>query len=149
MSVYTATFEATSISGAITILQVTAASDAVVKVTGAWCTQSGSTTSATQRIQVLRKTGTATGLTTVTARPVGIGEVAFGGSAGSAATGEGTDGVVLVAEAFNWLAGWRWTAASDKEGLIVPPSGIIALKFPAAPGAAQSVTAGFVFEEIG
>jgi hypothetical protein len=149
MSVYTITMEAQSISTAITILQLTAASDAVVKVTGAWVTQSGSTTSATQRVQLLRKSTAATGTTAVTARPAGIGEVAFGGSAGHTATGEGTDGVVYIAEAFNWLAGWRWTAASDKEALIVPPSGVVAIKFPAAPTSAQTVTAGMIFEEIG
>lgn len=150
MSVYTVKFEAVSVSGAITILQLTAASDAVVKVTGAWCTQSGSTTSATQRIQLLRKTASATSSTgALTATPVGPNEVAFGGSVGHVYGGEGTDGVVLIAEAFNWLAGWRWTAPSDKEAIVVVPSGLIALKFPAAPGSAQNVTAGFVFEEIG
>lgn len=151
MSVYTVKFEAVSVSTAITILQLTAASDAVVRVTGAWCNQSGSTTSASQRIQLLRKTVTAaTSTGALTPTPTAPGEVAFGGSVGHVYTGgEGTDGVVLIADGFNWLAGWRWTASDVGEAIVVPPSGLIALKFPVAPGAAQNVTAGFVFEEIG
>jgi hypothetical protein len=136
-----------SISTAITIVEITAPSTAVLVIHRAWCEQSGSTTSAMNRIQILRKSATITG----TASPPSI--LALDGSASASstakwkATAEGTDGNVLIEDSYNVLNGWLYLPVPE-ERIIVPPSGIIALKFPAAP-ANSSYSYGMVFEELG
>lgn len=142
--VYSAIMEAQTVSTAITILQVTAAATHSLRIHRAWVT-STSTTSAGQRIQLLRKSATAT-VTAVTPLPLG-NYLAVTSSAGRNASAEGTDGNILIADNFNVVNGWLYLPVPE-ERIIVPPSGIIALKFPAAPTSA-TFTAGFIFEEIG
>jgi hypothetical protein len=48
------------------------------------------------------------------------------------ATAEGTDGVIEQDDTFNVLAGYLYLPVPE-ERIWVPPSGIIALKFPATP----------------
>ena len=144
---YTVHGDAQTISTAITLLEVTAPSTAILKVYRAWVEQSSVTTSTTTRIRLLRKTGTITG----TASPPTPTAVDASASSGVTvkwiATAEGTDGNILIEEAFNFLNGWVWLPVPE-ERIIVPPSGIIALKFPAAPTSA-SWTFGMDYEEIG
>jgi hypothetical protein len=102
---YTVVGEAQTISTAITIIEVTAPSTAVLKLIRAWANQHSVTTSAGFRIQLLRKTGTITG----TASP---------------------------------------PTPRPNSHFYVPPSGIIALKFPAAPTSA-SWTFGMEWDEFG
>ena len=149
--VYSAYMEAVSVSGAITLVQVKAGSTHIVRILRAWCSQSSTTTSARQRIQVLRKSAAAT-VTSFTPKPLNGSQAAkaVGGTSatGHTASGEGTDGDVLFTDAFDLVTGWEkvWI---PEERIIVPAGGIIALKFPAAPGGATTITAGFDFDEIG
>lgn len=145
---YTVLAEAQTISTAITILELTAASTAALELYRAWISQGGSTTSAMARIQILRKSGTITGTATPpTANPLEVGMPAFGGTVKWKATAEGTDGAVIYSDSFNVLNGWLWLPVPE-ERIMVPPSGIIALKFPAAP-ASHAFTYGLSFREIG
>jgi hypothetical protein len=134
-----------SVSTAITILQVTAPSTAALEILEAWV-DFATTTSGSQRVQFLRKTATATGLTSVT--PVAYSAATVSATAGRTATGEGTDGAVLVSRIPNVINGWYYLPTPDNQ-IIVPPSGIIAIKFPTAPGSAMNVTAGIVWGEKG
>ena len=150
--VYSAYMNAVSVSTAITIVQVKAGSSRSLALLRAWCTQSNLTTSSQQRIQVLRKTAAAT-VTSFTPIKLAGGaptaDAAGGTSAtGTNASGEGTDGDVLIPDTFNILNGWLWVPTPE-ERIVVPAAGIVALKFPAAPGAALTVTAGFIFGELG
>ena len=139
--------DAETVATAITILEVTAPSTAVIKVYRAWVEQSSVTTSTTTRIRILRKTATITGTASPpTPAPVDA-SAASGATVKWIATAEGTDGTVIHEEAFNYLNGWVWLPVPE-ERIIVPPSGIIALKFPAAPTSA-SWTFGMSYEEIG
>ena len=145
---YTVHGDAQAVSTAITILEVTAPSTAVLEIKRACVEQSSVTTSAQARIRLLRKTGTITG----TASPPSAIPIDAAASSGVTikwiATAEGTDGNVIYEENFNILNGWLWVPASAMERIIVPPSGLIALKFPAAPTSANW-TFGFVWVEIG
>lgn len=144
---YTVHGDAQTISTAITALEVTAPATAILKVYRCWMEQSSVATSTTTRIRLLRKTGTITGTgSPPTPTPVDA-SAASGATVKWVATVEGTDGNVLIEEAFNYLNGWVWLPVPE-ERIIVPPSGIIALKFPAAPTSAVW-TFGMDYEEIG
>lgn len=149
--IYTAYMNAVSVSGAITLVQLKPVTTSLVLLR-AWVSQSGSTTSTQQRIQINRKSAAAT-VTSFTPIIVGGSDQAakaVGGTSatGTNASGEGTDTDVLIADVFNILNGWLWIPTPE-ERITVPAGGFIGLKFPAAPGAALTVTAGFVFAELG
>lgn len=139
-----------AITGAVTLVQIVAGSVGIIKIHRAWCSQSSTTTSAQKRIQLLRKSAAAT-VTSFTPVLLDTEDAAADSVGGTSATGhtataEGTDGTVLIEDVFNVLSGWLYLPVPE-ERPIVPPSGIIALKFPAA--STLTVTAGIVYEEIG
>ena len=140
----------TSVSAAITLVQIKASSSQPLQLIEARCTQSGSTTSAMQRIQILRKTAAAT--VTSTTPLLEVATVPAAGAAGGAsatgvnASAEGTDGDILVDWDFNVLQGFLWQPVLE-DRIWVPVSGIIALKFPGAPGSALTVDAQLKFIE--
>lgn len=123
-----------TVSTAITVLELTAASGQPLEIMRAWATQVSVTTSAQCDVAVLRKTGTITG----TASPPSPVELGGGGDSSASftvkhiATGEGTDGDILYGEGVNSLNGFLWVPTPE-ERPIVPGSGIIALKFITAP----------------
>jgi hypothetical protein len=134
---YTVHADAQTISTAITILELTAPATGMLEIVRAWCQQSSTTTSNQVRIQLLRKSGTITGTATPpSAVPHQVGQQAWDGTVKWKATAEGTDGVIPLEENFNILNGWLYLPVPD-ERVWVPPSGIIALKFPAAPPSAS------------
>lgn len=151
--IFSVVAEDQNVSTAITILELTAPATAIVEILRAWCNVSGGTaavTSAILRMQLLRKTGTITG----TASPPTIrgfdGGAAVGSTVKWKATAEGTDGNILDSEGFNVLSGgYLWVPTTQRNRIIIPPSGLIALKFPAAPAANLNFTFGFEFEEVG
>lgn len=148
---YTVVTEAQTIATAITVLEVTLPATAIGRFYRAWLKQTGVAAQTRFRVQILRKTATITGTASPpTPRPKMVGFAASGCTVKHVATAEGTDGVILDSEAEDHLYGWEWRGGSDndKSGLWVPPSGIIAIKFPAAPTSA-SWTCGFEYEEIG
>lgn len=146
--VYTVHGDAQAVSTAITILEVTAPSSGCLEIIRAWVSQSSSTSSAQARIQLLRKAGTITGTASPpTPVPTQVGQAASGVTVKWKATVEGTDGVIPVDDAFNILSGWLWLPVPE-ERIWVPPSGIIALKFPSAPTSANW-TFGIGYKEYG
>lgn len=121
-----------AVSTAITILQVTAPSTMTLEIIRAWVTQSTSTTSAQADVILVRKTATATGGTSITPVKLESGDPSPTFTAVRTATGEGTDGDIVAGEGFNVLNGWLYVPVPE-ERIKVPPSGILALKFPSAP----------------
>ena len=148
---YTVALVAQAVTGGITLVQVKAGANRRVAITRAWCSQSNQTTSAQQRIQVVRKTAaaTVTSSTPLLVNSITAAAEAVGGAAatGVNATAEGTDGDVLVHDVFNVLNGWIWIPTPEERPIVLP-AGIIALKFPAAPGSSMTVSAGFNFYEF-
>jgi len=139
--------DAQTVSTAITLLEITAPATAALMISKIWVNQSSVTTSAQTRIRILRKTATITG-TAAAPTPVPLGsDSASGTTVKWLATVEGTDGNVVVEDSFNYLNGYIWQAISPDMRMVVAPSTILAIKFPAAPSSA-TFTFGMEFEEI-
>ncbi len=140
---------AVTISTAITIMQIKAGAAYPLWLVRATLTQKGSVTSAQERVQIVRKTAAAT-VTSVAALLFDGDDVAAKAVNGTTATGitasgEGTDGDILVDRGFNVLNGFEWVATS-LDAIFVPAAGFIALKFPTAP-ASQVWSAQMFFVE--
>ncbi len=139
-----------SISTAITVIQIKAGASAL-EILRASIGQKGSTTSAIERIGLVRKSAAAT-VTSATPLKLNPGDqaaLAVGGTSATGITGtvEGTDTDILVDECFNIVNGaWTWLPTPD-ERIRVPQGGIIALKFLTAP-AAQTWYASVKFREL-
>ena len=149
--VYVVTMDAVSVSGAISLIQLKAGSAAGLEIISASIAQSGSTTSAMQRVQILRKSAaaTVTTFTPILLNPNDAAAKAVGGTSatGTNASAEGTDSDILVDDCFNVLNGWSYIPVPE-ERIQVAPAGICALKFPAAPGSALVITARVCFREL-
>lgn len=145
---YSFSFDNQAVSTAITIIEVTAPSTAILEIIRAWVTVGTSAVaSAMNRVELLRKTATITG----TATPPSIIPLAADGASGSTqkwkASAEGTDGNIVYPDNFNTLNGWLYFPVPE-ERVIVPPSGIIAIKFSGAPTSAN-YSAGIIWRELG
>ena len=149
--IYVVNMTAVSVSGAVTLIQVKAGANSGLEIVRASVSQSGSTTSTMQRVQVLRKTGaaTVTSFTPLLMNPNDSAAQAVGGTSatGTNASAEGTDGDILVNECFNIVGGWLYLPVPEERPQVIP-AGIIGLKFPAAPGSALTITAQIVFREF-
>ena len=139
--------DAQTVATAITLLELTAPATAIEILMRWFIDQSSVTTSTTTRGRLLRKTATITGTASPpTPAPRGA-DAASGATVKWIATAEGTDGTVVDEDGFNYLNGWT-IVPGPLEQPIVPPSGIIALKFPAAPTSA-SWSFGKTHQELG
>jgi hypothetical protein len=145
--VYSYSAQAQTVSTAITILELTAPSTAVLRLIRAWIS-ANTTTAAAINPQILRKSVACTGTASPpTPRPIDA-SAASGVAQRWKATAEGTAGDILYSEFARADGGpWIWLPLPD-ERIIVPPSGIIALKFATAP-ASNSFDFGFIYEELG
>jgi hypothetical protein len=144
-NVYTVRQTAT-ISTAITIIQVVAASTKPLVLVRAWVTESASAAAAQAGIEIVRKSaaGTTTAVTPVPVRP-SQGTASF--TAGHNASAEGTVTDVHDGEGMNVVNGWLWLATPDEQ-IVVPASGILGVRFAAAP-ASQTWRYGMTVVEIG
>lgn len=139
--------DAQTVSTAITVLEVAAPSTAVLIVHRAWIAAL-TTTAGAARWRILRKSGSITG-TAAPPTPAPIdASAASGATVKWLATNEGTDGTVLWESVFRLDGGEGLYLPVPEERIIVPPSGIIAIKFPAAP-TSNSYTFGMMYEELG
>jgi hypothetical protein len=139
--------EAVSVSTAISLVEFTAPSDAIVVLLEAWIAQEASEVSTQEVAQILRKSAAGTGTGSPTAKLLQGSDAAFGGTVRVQMTAEGTPTDSLIREGFNILNGWSYRPIPESR-IYVAPSGILALKFPVAPAAA-TFTAGMIFMEIG
>lgn len=147
---YVARQSTANLDTAATFLQLTAHTNRVLVVEHAWLEQTSSTTSANAALEIVRKTVAAsTGLSSIT--PVSLERASvtpgFTAIAGEA-TAEGTDGEIVLEEGFNVLNGWGLPPAMAGK-IVVPASGIIALKFTVALPASTTAKYGMVVREIG
>lgn len=146
--VYSVNTAGQAISTAITILEVTAPSTAALEILEAYAS-SDANTDVMARIQLLRKTASITGAATPpTPVPYGA-DGASGVTVKWKATAEGTDGNVMRPDTFHMKSGWFWVPKNIRQRVIVPPSGIIAIKFPSATNVTGNWTFGIDWEELG
>lgn len=147
---YVVGFQRQTVATAITILQVKAGSKSPLELIRAGLSQKGSTTSAQESIQILRKTvgAAVTGATPALLNPndPAAGAASSSTGTGYVATSEGTDSTILLEDGFNVLNGWMFLPTPE-ERIYVPAGGILAMKFPTAP-ASQSWNAYMVFREF-
>lgn len=133
-----------------TLIQVKAGTASGLEIIRASVTQSGSTTSTMQRIQLLRKSAAAT-VTSFTPLLMSPNDAAAQAAGSTSATGtnasaEGTNGDILVNEAFNIVSGWLYLPVPE-ERIQVVPGGILGLTMPANISAAVW-TAQIIFREF-
>lgn len=135
------------LSASVNLMQVTAPSTMLLEIVRAWVMQSTSTTSAQTDVILVRKTVAASTGTTATPVELEPGGAAATFTAISAATTNGTDGDIMYGEGFNVLNGWLYVPVPE-ERIIVPPSGILSLKFPSTPPS-TTYRYGITLREIG
>lgn len=146
MRPYVARLDATAVTGAITLIQLTAPSTGSLVLLRAWCSQSSSASATQLPIQLVRASSAATA-TPFT--PIALNETdpAASSTAAVNATVEGTKGNVLIREAWDYLNGWLWLP-TPLEQITVKASGIVCLYLPVAPAASTTLQAGIVFGEV-
>jgi len=150
--VYIVSMTRVSVSAAITLIQIKAGATVPLQIIRLVASQTSSTTSAMQAIQLNRKSAAAT-VTSFTPLLTGpVTDPAASSVGGTAATGtnasaEGTDGAIVKQDVFNVLNGWQYLP-TPKEYVFVDAAGIIGLKFPVAPGSATTYTCDAVYEEL-
>jgi hypothetical protein len=151
--VYSIVLTRVSVSAAITLIQLATNASVPAQILRAGIWQSSSTTSTQQPAQLNRKSAAAT-VTSYTPGKLGPNTdpaaSSVGGTAatGTNATAEGTDTTILRQGVFNYLVGFEFVA-TPKDTMFVDVSSFLGLKLPVAPGAAVTVTADLVFEELG
>lgn len=152
--VYCVELTRVSVTAAITLIQIKAAASVPLQILRAEVNQSSSTTSTQQPVQLNRKSAaaTVTAFTPILQGPVNTDPAAsaVGGTSatGTNASAEGTDTTIVRQGVFNYLQGWLYLP-TPKEYLFVDGGGIVGLKLPVAPGAAVTLTADVVLEELG
>jgi hypothetical protein len=152
MRVYEVSMNNVAVTAAITLVQLKAGTASILRILRAWCSQSNLAASGQQAIEIVRKSGAAT-VTSFTPLLVDPGDAASNmvsstSGTGTNASAEGTDGDILYRDNFSVLNGWLWVPTPE-ERIIVAPSGIIGLKFPIAPSASMTTSAGFTVGEEG
>jgi hypothetical protein len=149
MRTYSTPIPSRAVSTAITLLQVIAGTNNGIRLIGGYIQQNPiSTPNQQQRIRLLRKTVAATMTNAIVPVPFSPSDSASFATAGDTASAEGTNGVVLLDDSFSVLTGWWWKPR-EEEFVEVKGGGIIALVFPAAPGAGFSWTGELVYQEFG
>lgn len=148
--VYVVRLVPTTISTAITVIQIATPATVMIEIIRAQLSQTTLTASGMMDVALLKKTAAAT-VTSFTPLPVREKDGAalcVGGTTatGTNASGEGTNGNVIHREAVNVLNGWFYIPAPD-ERPTVAPSSFIALTFLTAPTSA-SYTAEIKFREL-
>lgn len=153
-----------TLGGSVTLiwLQVMSAAPVVaLEILRAAASQSSSTTSTQQRVQINTQVSTFPTLTSQTPQKTKASDPASliaGGTAGAAGTcginasSEGAGAkTTLLPEVFNILNGWLWTATPRETFIETPqatPHGI-GVHFPATPPSATGWNAYVVYAELG
>lgn len=151
---YSAVFEAISVSAVQDFFELTAPSTAVVCVHEVHITQDAGETSEQLPIHLIRVPATVTsgsGGASVTPRKMMTGSPAAASTVErnntTVATTSGTL-EVLRRQGDNVLNGWHWVFTPETR-LWLAPSGVLVVRLATAPGAALTMSGEIVFEEVG
>jgi hypothetical protein len=152
--VYTASFQAISISAVQDVFEVAAPSTASVRLLSIRMGQSGTADFGDAEAEgvpwnITRYATSGSGGGTVTPVAHSPGDTAFGGTVERNNTTQGGTPTVILSSVWNIQTELLWLPTPEEQ-IIVAPSGIIALEFPVAPADALSTCYGSItFEEIG
>ena len=153
-----------TLGGSVTLIWyqvMTAAPVVALELIRAWASQTSSTTSNQQRVQINTQVSTFPTLTSQTpirtkasdpASLISGGTAGAAGTCGVNASAEGAGAkTVIIAEGFNILNGYLWTA-TPRETIIESPQSTahgLGLHFPATPPSATQWNAGVCYAELG
>lgn len=150
--IYTATMEQISVSALQDLFEITAPTDAIVKlheVKIAQATDFGDANEEILPIQLTRyATGGSGGTLNIAANPLEVGFPTKGSTVDRNNTTQGGTPTVIHADAFNTRTGWHYVPPPELRP-VISPGGILAVELPVAPGSAITMTASITFEEIG
>ena len=150
---YTASVGTVVVSAIQDLIEINAASDSVVIVHAIYLGQTSDVGDAAEEIlqvQISRTTGSAgSGGSTATARPMQVGDAAYGGGAiqfnNTTQAGSTT---VLHEDAFNIRVGWQYLPPPEQR-IIISPSGVLVIELPVQPSDEITMDISVVLEEIG
>ena len=153
MRTYSVSFNNISVASAITLIQIAAGANNSIRLIAGYIQQTGTTTNAQQRIQLIRKTAaaTVTSFTPVPFNPSDSASAAVGGAAltGVNASAEGTNAATpIYNDAFSLLTGWWWKPIPE-EYVEVKGGGIIGLVLPSLTTNPTVFTGELVYQEFG
>jgi len=150
-NVYSVTVNVSGVTIAKTLIQLVAGATTAIEILRASVTNTSVEASDTGEIILVRKTAAATVTSATPLLLVGIQAAAdaIGGAAltGTNASGEGTDGDILIREGFNVLSGMLYLPIPE-ERIIIPGAGIIGLKSNITL-ASVDLAAIIIFKELG
>lgn len=147
--IYSAGFQGIAISVATDdVFEIAAPSDATVRLLHAVIPQRSTETSDQIAVSIQRAGTSGSGGTVVTARPMSVGDAAFGGTCERNNTTQAVTLTLLHADSFNVLSGWYFLPPPEIR-IEVSPSGIIVFRFEDAPASSTNFEFTAYFEEIG
>lgn len=149
--IYTGVFEQVAVTAVQDLFELVAPSDAVVAVHALYLSQNtdvGDGEAEALPILIHRGSTSGSGGTTPTARPMNVGDAAFGGTLEVNNTSQSTEGNQILAIDWNIRAPLEivWTPETRP---ILSPSGRINVELQAAPTDSITCNGTLIFEEIG
>jgi hypothetical protein len=148
---YSAVFEQVAVTAAQDLFEINAPADAVVVLHSCVVTQSSEAADAqAEMLPVLFHLGSTSGSggTTPTARPLQLGDAAFGGTVEVNNTTQSTEGNQLHAESFNVQVGFYYTPTPETR-IVISPSDRLIIELQTAPADSITMDGTVIFEEIG
>lgn len=148
---YAATFASVAVTAAQDLFTIGAPSDACVIIHSVQIGQSSDAKDAEDEqlpLLVHRPSAAGSGGTAGTARPLNVGDAAFGGTVDLNDTTQSTPGNIILADAFNVRAGWVWIPTPECRP-VISPSGFLTIELAAAPADSLTMSGTVMLEEIG
>lgn len=148
---YTATFEEIAVTTAVDLFEIVAPADSVVIVHGFEISQSSDAgDAASEQLAILVHLGSTSGSggAAETARPLNLGDAAFGGTVESNNTTQSTEGTFLHAAAFNIMNGYVWIPTPEMR-FVISPSDRVIIELQTVPADELTLNGVVYFEEIG
>lgn len=151
--------DVTIVNAVVTLVFINPPTTASLEIVRVWCSQTGSTTSAMQQVNLVTQVTAFPTLTSTTPVPLKIKDPASivtgatSGAAGTSGTNASAEGggakTVVWADAFNVLNGWLWVSTPNET--IIMNAGAasgLGLYLPTAATSLTHWTAGLVFREL-
>ena len=148
---YSVVFEEVAATAVQDLFEINAPADSVVVLHSVVVTQSSDAGDAEdEQLSVLFHLGSTSGSggSAPTARPLALGDAAFGGTVEVNNTTQSTEGTHLHAEAFNIRAGFYYRPTPE-ERIVISPSDRLIIELQTAPADSLTMSGTAIIEEIG
>lgn len=148
--IFSGHFDAVGVTAAQDLFELGAPAGGIVEVMGVLISQySDAGDSESEQLSILFHRGTATGSGGSTVTPValdGSGD-SFTGTLEANNTTQSVEANVLLADAFNVMAGYQWMPPPELY-IVVPPSGLFIVELTAAPADSLTMNGTIFFREV-